>query len=146
MDIEEMYQALEQVPALWAYCVGCAGQKNGWVRMVVPNPRDSNRRRWRTAGAWVEVQNAFKDNWRECEDIEAIQRERKRQVNLDRAEKAIAGYTTTYGAWLEDEITSEDDASVVLQRLYEKMVQHWEHNKVDFHTLRRKKQFVYHLV
>ena len=77
--------------------------------------------------------------------METLQRERKREVNLDRAEAAIAGYATTYSAWLEDEITSEDDISVVLQRLYRKILERWEQQGVDFHDLRLKKQFDYHL-
>jgi len=145
MDIEETYQAVDRVPALWSYCVGHPGQTDGWVRMVHPNTQDSNRGRWKTASAWVNVQKAFEGTWRESEDMEDIQRRRKREVNLDRAEKAIAGYTTTYAAWLQDEVGPNDDASVVLQRLYDKMTQYWQRNGVDFQTLRLKKQYVYHI-
>lgn len=145
MDIDETYQALDQVPALWSYCVGHPGQTDGWVRMVEPNRQDSNRWRWKTTRAWETVQKAFLGTWRDAEDAEEIQRQRKRQINLDRAEKAIAGYTTTYAAWLQDEVGPDDDASVVLQRLYNKMTQYWERNGVDFQTLRLKKQFIYHI-
>jgi hypothetical protein len=113
--------------------------------MVDPNTRDSNRRRWNTASSWVKVQQAFQQHWRCCEDIDAIQRERKRQINLDRAEKAIAGYTTTYAAWLQHELGVEDDASVVLQRLYEKMQTYWNQQGTDFQELRRKKEYIYHI-
>jgi hypothetical protein len=113
--------------------------------MVEPNRQDSNRWRWKTTRAWETVQKAFLGTWRDAEDAEEIQRQRKRQINLDRAEKAIAGYTTTYAAWLQDEVGPEDDASVVLQRLYNKMIEYWERNDVDFQTLRLKKQFIYHI-
>ncbi len=144
MDIEDAYDALFKIPALWAYCVGHAGQKDGWVRMLTINRRDSNRRRWNTASAWVSIQKAFEE-MTEGVDIADVQRERKREVNKDRAEKAIAGYTTTYAAWLQDEINMEDDASIVMQRLYQKMLEIWEKRGEDFHALRIKKQYVYHL-
>ncbi len=145
MEIEETYQALDKVPALWAYCVGRPGQKDGWVRMVDPNTRDSNRRRWKTTRSWDAVQKAFLQHWRNSEDMEAIQRERKRQINLDRAEKAIAGYTTTYAAWLKHELGVEDDASIVLQQLYEKMLVCWKRQGTDFQEQRRKKEYIYHI-
>ncbi len=145
MDLEETYGALDQVPALWEYCVGQPGQKNGWVRMVDPNTRDTNRRRWNTTSNWVAVQKAFMQHWRNGEDIEAIQRERKRQINLDRAEKAIAGYTTTYAAWLQHELGPDDDASIVLQRLYKRMLTLWERRGTDFQAQRCKKESIYHL-
>ncbi|GHO76150.1 hypothetical protein KSD_39210 [Ktedonobacter sp. SOSP1-85] len=145
MDIEDVYEAIEKAPAIWAYCVGHPGQKKGWIRMVEPNTKDSNRRRWETAEAWQTVQTAFLSGWRDVTDIEAIQRERKREINLDRAEKAIAGYTTTYGAWLQDALSPDADASMVLQRLYTRMLEIWEERGVDFQTLRRQKQCVYHI-
>jgi hypothetical protein len=145
MDIEEAYQALEKAPALWAYCVGYPGQKNGWVRMVDPNTRDTNRWRWNTAGAWTEVQKAFMQYWQFSENVEAVQRQRKRQENLDRAEKAIAGYTTTYAAWLREELGSDDDVSVVLQRLYSRMLTLWEQRGTNFQAQRRKKEDIYHI-
>ncbi len=145
MSIEDAYDAIEKVPALWAYCVGHAGEKNGWLRMVTPNVHDSNRRRWKTDPAWVEIQKAFSEDWRGYDDMDAIQRERKRSVNLEAAEKAIAGYTTTYGAWLQQELGPHDDASIVLQRLYGKMLEQWEKKGEDFQTLRLKKQYLYNL-
>jgi hypothetical protein len=145
MDIEDTYDALDKVPVLWSFCVGHAGQKDGWVRMVQMNTRDSNRRRWKTAGSWEVVQNAFEKMLERIDGLADIQRERKRQINLDRAEKAIAGYTTTYGAWLQDEVQPDDDVSIVLQRLYDKMLRIWEDKGEDFHSMRIKKQFDYHI-
>jgi hypothetical protein len=84
-------------------------------------------------------------HWQGCRDIEALQRQRKREVNLERAEKAIGGYAATYGAWLKDELGPDDDVSIVFQRLYGKILDHWEKQGVDFQTLRQKKQFLYHL-
>lgn len=145
MDMEETYDALEKIPALWAYCVGHPGKKDGWLRMVLPNKQDSNRWRWKTAQAWQAVQQAFAQGWHGDEDMEDVQRTRKRAIHLERAEAAIAGYTTTYSAWLKDEITPEDDISVVFQRLYGKILERWEEQGVDFHELRLRKQFDYHL-
>jgi hypothetical protein len=142
--IDDVYDALKLVPALWAYCVGHPGQRDGWLRMVIPNPQDTNRRRWQTTQGWETVQRAF-NQWKTQLDMEELQRERKRAVNLDRAEKAIAGYTTTYAAWLKDELQSDDDVSVVLHRLYGKMLDLWEKRGVDFPMLRQKKRFLYHL-
>jgi hypothetical protein len=145
MDMEEGYQAIALVPSLWAYCVGRSGHKDGWLRMVAPNIHDSNRRRWKTAGDWETVQRGFAAKWRDGADIEDIQRTRKREVNLDRAEKAIAGYTTTYAAWLQDALGPDDDASIVLQRLYGRMLDIWEEKGADFQTLRKMKEYLYNI-
>lgn len=145
MDIEETYDALKKIPALWAYCVGHHGKKDGWLRMVSPNKDDSNRWRWETSEGWQAVQLAFSQGWRGYEDMEDVQRDRKRAINFDRAEAAIAGYATTYSAWLQDEIKPEDDVSVVFQRLYGKILKRWEEKGVDFHELRLKKQLDYHI-
>ncbi len=145
MKIEDVYTALNYIASLWAYCVGYAGEQDGWLRMVVPNTRDSNRWRWKTAPSWQVVQQASQHLWRGEQEITALQRKRIRDENLDRAEKAIAGYTTTYGAWLRDEVGPDDDASIVLHRLYEKMQEIWEKKGVDFQTLREKKKVIYHI-
>ncbi|GHO44091.1 hypothetical protein [Ktedonospora formicarum] len=146
MDIEDVYQALDKAPAIWAYCVGHPGQKKGWLCMVEPNAKDTNRRRWETSEPWQTVQAAFLSNWRDTPNIEAAQRERKREVNLDRAEKAIVGYATTYGAWLQDSLSPDAGVSIVLQRLYIRMLEIWEERGVDFQTLRQQKELIYHIV
>jgi hypothetical protein len=145
MDIEDASDALDKIPALWAYSVGHVGEHDGWLRMVKPNKEDSNRWRWATSDGWVAVQQAFAHGWNGYEDMTDVQRERKREISLSQAEAAIAGYTATYAAWLQDEIESSDDVSVVLTRLYEKMTDLWERKGVDFHYLRRQKQFDYHI-
>ncbi len=143
MDIEDMHDAIEKIPALWAYCVGHGGQFDGWLRMVVPNEEDTNRWRWETTDAWKVIQRAFSQGWRGYEDMSEIQRDRKRQVNLESAEAAIAGYTATYAAWLQHELGPDDDVSIVLSRLHDKMLERWERQGIDFQDLRQKKQYIY---
>jgi hypothetical protein len=145
MDIEEIYDALHKIPALWAYCVGRVGELDGWLRMVTPNEQDSNRWRWATSDAWQVVQQVFADGWDGYEDMSELQRERKREINLDQAEAAIAGYMATYAAWLKEEISPGDDVSVVMKRLYDQITDRWERNGTDFQYLRRRKQFDYHI-
>jgi hypothetical protein len=145
MDIEEVYDLLDKIPALWAYCVGHVGELDGWLRMVTPNEHDSNRWRWTTAEAWQVIQQAFTAGWDDLEDIDDLQRERKREINLDRANAAVAGYTATIAAWLKDEIGPDDDVSVVLKWLYDHMIERWERKGTDFQYLRRRKQFDYHI-
>ncbi len=145
MDIEEAYDALEKIPALWAYSVGHVGEHDGWLRMVKPDKEDTNRWRWGTTHGWNTIQQAFACGWNGYNDMTDVQRERKREVSLSQAEAAIAGYTATYAAWLQEEIDPSDDVSVVLTRLYEKMTDLWERKGVDFHYLRRQKQFDYHI-
>ncbi len=145
MDIEEIYDALQKIPALWAYCVGHVGKLDGWLRMVTPNEHDSNRWRWVTSDAWQVVQQAFATGWDGYDDMSDVQRERKRTINLEQAEAAIAGYTATYAAWLKDEVRPDDDVSVVFKRLYDQITDRWNRNGTDFHYLRRRKQFDYHI-
>ncbi len=145
MDIEEVHDAIEKIPALWAYCTGHPGRTDGWLRMVSPNEDDTNRWRWETTEAWKAVQGAFTHRWRDTQNMADIQRERKRQVSLESAEAAIAGYATTYAAWLQEELGPDDDVSVVLSRLYEKMQERWERKGIGFQDLRLKKMFEYHL-
>jgi len=144
MDIEEAYDALEKVPALWAYCVGHVGEQDGWLRMVKPDKQDKNRWRWETSDAWKEIQQAFAHGWNGYEDMTDVQRERKREINMEQAEAAIAGYLTTYGAW-DTEISPHDDVSVVMQKLHDQILERWEKKGVDFQYLRRQKQFDYHI-
>ena len=145
MDIEEAYDALEKIPALWAYCVGHVGEHDGWLRMVKPKKGDSNRWRWGTNDAWKEIQQAFAHGWNGYEDMSDVQRERKREVNMEQAEAAIAGYITTYGAW-DTEIDPSDDVSVVMKKLHDQIIERWEKKGVDFQYLRRQKQFDYHIL
>lgn len=145
MEIEDAYDALDKIPALWAYCVGHVGQHDGWLRMVKPNKEDSNRWRWATSDAWIGVQQAFAQGWYGYDDMSEVQRERKRTINLEQAEAVIAGYTATYAAWLKDEVSPHDDVSVVFSRLYERITQRWDKKGVDFQYLRRQKQFDYHI-
>ena len=83
MDIEEAYDALEKVPALWAYCVGHVGEQDGWLRMVKPDKQDTNRWRWETSDAWKEIQQAFAHGWNGYEDMTDVQRELKREINME---------------------------------------------------------------
>ena len=145
MEIDEAYDLIDKIPALWAYCVGHVGEHDGWLRMVKPDKEDSNRWRWGTSDGWKVIQQAFAHGWNGYDDMTDIQRERKREISLQQAEAAIAGYTATYAAWLQEEISSSDDVSVVLSRLYDKMTDLWEKKGVDFHYLRRQKQFDYHI-
>ncbi|GCE48499.1 hypothetical protein EI42_04826 [Thermosporothrix hazakensis] len=142
--IGDIYDALNKVPSIWAYCVGSPGSTEGWLRMVAPNVNDRNKWRWKTADPWkIAVQEAFTRHWRKSDDIAAIQRKRKREANLKRAEAAIAGYITTYAAW-DDSVTDDDDASVIFHKLYQQVMQKWENDGVDFQEVRAKKQLLYH--
>lgn len=145
MDIEEVYQAVELIPSLWAYLVGRPDNHDGWLRMVTPNPQDTNRARWDMSPPWKMIQQAFLTDWRSDVDITELQREQKRAVNLDQAEKSIAGYTTTYAAWLQEMLTPDADVSVVLHQLYERMEAIWEKRGVNFQTLREQKKTRYNL-
>src|SRR5690242_10884495 len=110
-----------------------------------PNSKDRNRWRWETSEGWRVVQQAFTQGWNAYEDMTDLQRERKRTINLDQAEAAIAGYTATYAAWLKEEVSPQDDVSVVMKQLYDQITQRWERQGVDFQYLRRRKQFDYHI-
>ena len=116
--IEDAFTLTERLPALWAYAAGHAGGgldgwPDGWLRVVVPGT-DSNRSRWETHPAWVEVQQAFlvlgED---EGEDRSAVIRKHKQQANLERGVAATVGYLSSMAAWLGRDGKAGDEADLL---------------------------------
>lgn len=137
MDLETIDETLENIKRIWAYCT------RDWLRMVQPG-RTKNRARWATHPTWKKLQHAFDAyGTKEIEGLGPLTRERKREVNIDRAVAAIAGYSTTYAAWCEQELTDHPDAQDIFRSLLEKIVDRWEKTGVCLEEVIRYKKFLY---
>lgn len=53
-----------------------------------------------------------------------------------------AGYASTYAAW-DDELTPDDDVSVIFSRLYEEVTKRLEECGVDFAEQMQEKRTLY---
>lgn len=136
--IDSVYDVPKNLKRLWTYCT------SDWLRMVVPQSANTrNRQRWPTDPAWVVLQGAF-DQYvnQKTEALGPIIRKRKREKNLERATAAIAGYASTYAAWDED-VTLDDDISVVFSKLYGGVTQRLEEKGIDFAAKMQEKRTLY---
>ncbi len=209
--IEQAYELLDRLPAMWSYAVGHAGGgddglPDGWLRYVVPSA-DLNRSRWPVHPDWHMVQNAFQPGEeeplpesryerteREREellqqvdeelaarpfrssdrsllpvvktpaaassapaepapklDLGPFIRERKRQVNFERAFAAFAGWTSTVEAWREGkgETDIDTDISDTIHFIYQNVQTYLEtkkkKTKKDFADIVHEKRVLYRL-
>lgn len=135
--LDSVYDVPPNLKRLWAYCT------HDWLRMVVPQAEQKNRKRWPTAAIWSVIQSAF-DGYanHEAEQRGPLIRQRKREKNLERATAAIAGYASTYAAW-DDTLTTEDDLSVVFSQLYQGVTKRLEERGVDFAAQMQEKRTLY---
>ena len=120
--IEDVYDLPERFPVLWTYASGHVnggsdGLPDGWLRCVFPN-RDTNRARWPTHPTWKVVQNAFTEPLATPEHFGTIIRQRREEMNIERALEAIVGYSTSVAAWHGGTLAQpETDFSVFLHWL-----------------------------
>jgi hypothetical protein len=137
MDLDNIYDALRESKWLWHYCT------HDWLRMVKP-ARTKNRTRWPIHPTWTLIQHAF-DTYGsgELDGLGPLVREEKREVNLDRAVAAIAGYITTYAAWDDEALSEEDDAATIFSVLYDRVLERWNKQRVLPQDLVREKKFLY---
>jgi hypothetical protein len=115
--INDVYELVERLPALWTYAAGHAGEADAWLRYVIPSEDDSNAARWELHPTWVVVQQAFMDETSIARDehgdelvdttgvVQTVEpptiiRKRKQQVNIARAVKAVFGHLATLAAYL----------------------------------------------
>ena len=137
MDLEDIYETLHNIKRIWAYCT------KDWLRMVQPGPT-KNRARWATHPTWKKLQHAFDDyGSKEIDGLGPLARERKREVNVDRAVAAIAGYSTTYAAWCEKELTENPTPDDIFRSLLEKIIDRWEKSGMCLEEVIRYKKFLY---
>jgi hypothetical protein len=138
MDIDTIDEALRNVKRLWQYCT------YDWLRMVIPG-RSRNRTRWATDENWKLIQRAFDDYGDKALDgLGPLVREKKREVNQERAIAAIAGYITTYAAWTPQDRNTETCAEDLFSEIYQKSLERWQKLQVTPQDLIREKQFLYH--
>jgi hypothetical protein len=140
MKLDDVYDVVRNIKRLWVYCTYT------WLRMVVPDAANKNRKRWKTTGIWQQVQHAFDDYG--CKMVDALGplvRERKRQANIEQGIAQVAGNITTLAAWLKDELDPDADALDMFTAAYEKAVERWSKQGVDAQTLVREKKKLYHL-
>lgn len=137
MDLEDIYTAIQQIRAIWAYCT------HEWLRMVVPKRAQANRTRWPLHPAWRTIQHAF-DRYGPREPVGAIVREPKHLENMDRAIAAMAGYATTYWAWEKELLTEADDPDTMFSIVYDKIKMRWEELNIRPNEVVRQKKFLYH--
>lgn len=134
-NLEDIYEALRNLKRMWAYCT------QEWLRMVTP-ARTPNRSRWHTSPAWKQVQRAFDDYGDKMVDaLGPLVREAKREVNIERGVAALAGYATTFAAWLnvDDEIEPETLLALVADRVQER----WSKREESLSDVIREKKFLY---
>ncbi|HJT56419.1 MAG TPA: hypothetical protein VJ761_07990 [Ktedonobacteraceae bacterium] len=157
-SLENVYEVLDRIPDLWAYAAGHVGGSDGlpdgWLRYVVP-AEDTNRSRWPVHPCWQMIQGAFLPSVPASVPVEMqpLQRQCKRKVNMRRALAAIAGYTSTVEAWRRNyaderkrgEPEVEPDISDTFHFLYVNVQAYIEETKRDFSKLVEKKRVLYRL-
>jgi hypothetical protein len=137
MDLEGIEETVENIQRLWDYCT------QEWLRMVVPGT-SKNRTRWQTHPTWELLQSAFEAYGNEeIAGLGPLVRERKRVVNLEQAVAALAGYSTTYGAWEDLDFDEEGCALEVFTLIYEKVLERWAKLGVSPVDIIREKKFLY---
>ena len=120
--IEDVYEAVDLLPLLWAYAVGhqdgaSDGLPDGWLRCVVPTG-DKTRSRWPTHPVWKVIQGAFTEKMEIPPHFGKIVRKRWEDHNLDKAIEAMVGYLSSVAAWAGGDLAQEGtDLSVVLHWL-----------------------------
>ncbi len=163
--IEDVCDLLEHVNDLWMYAAGHVdgGDDNlpdGWLRYVVP-VHDLNRSRWPVHPAWRAIQGACVamlvrpgepvPSTSAALDLEPFIRRRKREVNLQRALAAAAGYVSTIEAWRpaldgggSDQVI-EPDISDTFHFVFENVIGYLDEKERDFSQLVHKKRVLYRL-
>jgi len=149
-DFEQVYEVLARIPALWAYEAGHVGGSDGlpdgWLRYVIPSAEDVNRSRWPVHPCWQVIQAAFLFPIPSiCVDLQPLQRQCKRKVNMERAYAAITGYTSTVEAWRRKPGETEGNISDTFHYLYEEVITYLEEKGRDFEKDVRKKRVLYGL-
>ena len=158
---------IEHVNDLCVYAAGHVdggedGLPDGWLRYVVP-VHDLNRSRWPVHPAWRAIQGAcFAVLVRSGEpvlpapesaalDLEPFMRRRKREVNLQRALAAVAGYVSTIEAWRPaldgggSDQAIEPDISDTFHFVFENVIGYLDEKERDFRQLVHKKRVLYRL-
>jgi hypothetical protein len=128
MGIEDPYELLDQLPALWAY------SSAQWLRHTVPTT-DTNRGRWESSPFWLAVQQA--DFYGEAEP--AV-RERKRQGDVHLLCQMIAGCATSAAAYLSDELPETDRGAEFLTWFYDWMEAYLRDKGLTFQDIRDGKR------
>lgn len=95
LNIETVFDLIENLKGLWAYAVGSETVKP-WLRYTIPT-NDQTQTRWPLHPVWATVQHAF-DSLNETPARELI-RLKKQQANIDAATASIAGYLSSRTAW-----------------------------------------------
>lgn len=138
MGIDTIDDALRNVKRLWAYCT------HDWLRMVTPG-RSRNRTRWATDDNWKLLQHAFDDYGdKALEGLGPLVREKRREVNRERAIAAIAGYITTYGAWTPEDWNVDTGTEDLFREVQQKALERWSKLQIAPQDLIEEKRFLYH--
>ncbi len=124
MEIEDPYDLLDKLPALWAY------SSAQWLRHTTPTP-DTNRGRWESSPFWLAIQQA--DFYGEAEP--AV-RERKRQGDVRLLCQMIAGCASSAAAYLANELPETDSGAEFLTWFHDWMGAYLNEKGLTFQDIR----------
>ena len=128
MGIEDAYDLLDQVAAMWAYST------YQWLRHTKPTD-DSNRGRWPVSPFWQAVQQVT-----EFSEAEPAVREKKHAGDLKLICQMLTGCATTAAAYLANRLPDTDDGSLFLRWFYEWMLTYLDQQGLSFEGQRRTKR------
>ena len=128
MGIEDPYDLLDKLPALWAY------SSAQWLRHTTPTP-DTNRGRWESSPFWQAIQRA--DFYGEAEP--AV-RERKRQGDVRLLCQMIAGCSSSAAAYLANELPETDSGAEFLTWFHDWMGAYLDEKGLTFQDIRDGKR------
>lgn len=139
VNLEDAYEAIDNIKRLWAYCT------QDWLRMVIPG-RSRNRHRWVTHPTWTLIQHAFHDyDLTSIEGLGPLVRKRQLAADIEQGVAQVAGQATTLAAWMH-ELGQDLDALDVFHAVYTKVVERWATRRVDISATVQEKRVRYHQV
>jgi hypothetical protein len=160
--IESLWELLDRLPEMWSYVLGhigggADGLPDGWLRYVVPS-EDTNRARWLVAPEWEVLQDSsgLGESLLDV-PLGPFIRQRKREVNLDRAVSSVAGYASTFEVFRRDlyrqlgkVFDAEPDISETFHALFEEVQSYLDEKSsrqkhADFASVVAKKSVLYHV-
>jgi hypothetical protein len=128
MEIEEAYEFLDQIPALWAYST------KKWLRHTLPST-DRNKTRWVISPVWEVVQQASFF----CDGTPAV-RERRIHGDLILILQMMAGCSSTAGALLTNSLPKQDDGTHFLIWFFNWMEAYLQEKGVNYEQMTEAKR------